>query len=96
MSQYNAQCSALKDALPKDKLQHTDIHTVISSQGNTDNLLYIHLSQICTIFIHNYQGCLFFQLFKIDFSYFSYEKKFKSCKPWSEQVKYGPFYRGCR
>ena len=56
MSQYNAQCSALKDALPKDKLQHTDIHTVISSQGNTDNLLYIHLTDlynqslyICTI-----------------------------------------------
>jgi hypothetical protein len=46
MSQYNAQCSALKDALPKDKLQHTDIHTVISSQGNTDNLLYIHLTDL--------------------------------------------------
>ena len=80
MSQYNAQCSALKDALPKDKLQHTDIHTVISSQGNTDNLLYIHLTDlynqslyICTIIRED----LFFQLFKTDFSYFLMKKNSK-------------------
>ncbi|XP_063405038.1 3'-5' exoribonuclease HELZ2-like [Mytilus trossulus] len=33
MSQYNAQCQEIKQALAREKLDHSEIHTVVSSQG---------------------------------------------------------------
>lgn len=33
MSQYNAQCQEIKQALARENLDHSEIHTVVSSQG---------------------------------------------------------------
>ncbi|CAC5394759.1 unnamed protein product [Mytilus coruscus] len=33
MSQYNAQCQEIKQALTRENIDHSDIHTVVSSQG---------------------------------------------------------------
>ena len=50
---------------------------------------------LVTAWIGTYTGMIFFT-YLTDFNYFPLKKIFESCRTWSEQVKNGPFGRGCR